>query len=118
MRLYKPFEILFCTIETIWDWTGVGGFYQNVSGLIATIQWFNILTVISLINNEIKFIYLGAIYLSLVIFNWIYFKDRRINEILLNYKNYTRRSRIIFAIVSLIYFIISFVLLFLTFEKK
>lgn len=118
MKLYKPFEILFCTIETIWDWTGVGGYYQSVSGLIATFQWINFLVVISLINKEIRFLYLGAIYVGFIIFNWVYFKDSRINEILMEYKNHSRQSKVNFAIISLIYFIVSFVLLFLTFGKK
>ena len=117
MNLYKPFEILFYTIETIWDWTGVGGFYKQVSLVIATFQWLNILTAISLINRKIEFIYLGAIYVGLFIFNWIYFKDKRVSKILQKYSTYTRPLKIFFAIVSLLYFIVSFVLFFLTFGR-
>lgn len=57
MNLYKPFEILFYTIETIWDWFGIGGVYSQVSLLIATFQILNVLTAINLINYSIKHIY-------------------------------------------------------------
>ncbi len=118
MNLYKPFEIPFSTIETIWDWTGVGGNYKQVSLVIATFQWFNILSLVSLINRELNIYFFVGIYVCLLIFNWIYFKGKRVSGILRYYDEYSKLSKIFFAMVSFLYFIISIVLFFLTTNIK
>jgi hypothetical protein len=114
MNLYKPFEILFSTIETIWDWMGVGDNYKQVSLVVASFQWFNILTLASLINRELNIYFFVGIYVCLFIFNWIYFNGKRVSRILRCYDEYPKLKKIFFTVVSFLYYIISIVLFYLT----
>jgi len=121
MKIYKPFETLFCCIEKLYDYTGVGGLHQAVSGLVSTLQLLNIITIISLMMKlfdfKFGFLYIIFVYLALVVFNWIYFKDSKINEILKNYGNYKTKKKIFLSIISATYIILSFVLVIITFRK-
>lgn len=115
MNLYKPFEILFYTIETIWN----DGNYEYVALYISILQWLNILAAINLMDKEIEYLYIMiAVCGGLFIFNWIYFKDKRASKILQKYSLYPRSNRIFFLIVSSLYFVMSFVLFFLTTTNK
>lgn len=120
MRVYKPFDSLFCSIETLYSLTGIGGFYQSVSGLIATLQLFNVITIMSLFtyitNFKIRFLYFIIAYVILIAFNWIYFKDSRIEILLIEHKNRTRRMKSMIGIISILYIISSFVFMIISYN--
>lgn len=115
MKVYKPFESLFYSIQSLYKLTGIGGSYQAVSGLIATLQWFNATTVIYLLTNtlnfKIRFIYFLVIYFALAISNLIYFKDKKIREIINANKNNSSKKRIVMSICALTYIILSIALI-------
>ena len=104
---------MFSSIESLWDSTGVGGHYQSVSGLIATIQWFNIIALLTMLSKLLDFkigiILLFTPYVILIVFNWIYFKEAKIKMVLIKYDKYSQAKKIFIGIATLIYIIISFV---------
>ena len=121
MKLYKPYERLFCSIETFFTSTGVGGSYSQVIVLIATMQWFNIMTISAPIinnsySNNFEIIYDIITYGIVIILNLIYFKTNKIIKIMAEYKNLERKKRRIIGISSLFYIILSYVLLIISFN--
>ena len=122
MKLYKPYESLFCSIESFYTLTGVGGFYKNVAGLIATLQWFNILLIGSIITLVLEFrirlIFYIVIYSILFILNLIYFKDKKVHDLLSKYEELNRKKKIFNGTSAIIYILASFVLLIISFNCK
>ena len=121
MKLYKPYERLFCSIETFFTSIGVGGSYAQVSLLIATTQWFNIITISAPIinnsySNNFKTVYSIITYGIVIIFNLIYFKTNKIIKIMTKHKNLDRKKRKIIGIGSFVYIILSYVLLIISFN--
>ncbi len=120
MKLYRPFERLFCSIETFFTSIGVGGNYLRVSAAIASCQFINVLTILFLFtnNNNPKFIiYTSAIISAILfVFNWIYFKDSKVIEILDKYTNLDRNKRKAIGISSVIYILLSYILPIISFN--
>ncbi len=117
---YRPFERLFCSIETFFTSTGVGGNNLQVSAAISACQFINVMTILSLFtkNNNPEFnIYTFTIISAILFaFNWIYFKDSRVVEILDEYTNLDRNKRKVIGISSIIYILLSYILLIISFN--
>jgi len=123
MKLYKPFELLYCSVETFYNWTGVGAcrLFSDppVIGLIATIQWFNLITLAHLFtkytNIKIGFIYYGLIYLTLIILNIVHFNNKTAEKLLSEFDFFSQIKRNVIGISSLLYIIGSCILMIVTY---
>jgi len=123
MKLYKPFGLLYCSVETFYNLTGVGAgrLYSDpfVIGLIATMQWLNLITLVHLLTKytdiKIGFIYYGFIYLTLIIFNIVYFNNKTAEKLLSEFDYCSQIKRNVIGICSILYIIGSCVLLIVTY---
>jgi membrane protease YdiL (CAAX protease family) len=113
-NIYRPFEYLFYRIECLYDYIGVGGFYDHVALAVSLFQMGNLVFIYSLVKNLLKVelgFYLGAaIWILLIIFNIIYFKESKIKMIFNRYKNEDRSRKIFLGFVVLGYVILSIIL--------
>ena len=118
MNLYKPFEYVFYRIESFYNLIGVGGSYNQVSGLIATMQWLNIMFIGSIIGDiigyEFEFLYYVPVYLGLFVFNLIHYKEKKVRVILDKYEGMGKNSWLGLAVIlyiliscGLIYFVLT-----------
>jgi len=119
MKLYKPFELFYCSVEKFYIRTGVGSGRLHsdppVLGLISILQLFNIIALMSLIsfytNFKARFSYVIITIIALFVFNIIYFRDTKTLRMLDEYEDYTQTKRNIIGICSILYILLSFGLL-------
>jgi hypothetical protein len=125
MGIYKPFDLLYSSIETFYNKTGVGAnnFFSDppVVGLIATLQLFNVITIMSLLSYftsfSIRYLYIIIGYGLLIVINFLYFKDSRTEIILSEFGSYASNEKILINICTILYIILSFVLMVITYNK-
>jgi hypothetical protein len=114
INIYKPFEYLFYRIECFYDYIGVSGYYGHVSLAVTLFQVGNLVFIYSVIKNPLRLelgFYFGiAIYISLFLFNAIYFKEKKVNVIFDRYRLEERKRKIQLGIVVVVYIIVSIIL--------
>lgn len=120
--LYKPFDFLIYKTIRLWEFMGVfheeNYYYLQLSGFISSFQLFSLLAIISCFSkfqtgNMIAFIILVIVFLGLMVFNFIRYRNFKLNDLNDYWDNQTKVSKRLLGLILIAYFIFSIICVFI-----